>query len=102
MPADATTQAVAPVWVVQTPEVNPAEEMIKKWVDALNIELPEQESTELLVEETDDEIEIYDLGAEMITASKQRWASVLTNRGNISNPKIFYIDIDTETEMFAE
>jgi hypothetical protein len=34
--------------------------------------LPEQESTELLVEETDDEIEIYDLGAEMITASKQR------------------------------
>lgn len=104
MPADATTQAVAPVWVMQTPEVNPAEEMIKKWVDALNIELPEQESTELLVEETDDEIEIYDLGAEMITASKQRWASafVLTNRGNISNPKIFYIDIDTETEMFAE
>lgn len=104
LPADANIQVATPAWAIQTLEINPADEMIKKGVDALNIELPEQDSTDLLIEETDDEIEIYDLGAEMITASKQRWASafVLTNRWNISNPKIFYIDIDTETEMFAE
>lgn len=103
VPADVNqAQATAPVQTQQA-TYNPAEELDKKLSDTLSIDLPEQESTDLLIEETDDEVEIYDLGAEMITASKQRGASafVLTNRGNISNPKIFYLDIDTETEMFA-
>lgn len=80
---------------ITIPQENSEQDLINKWKEAFDFALPTQESTDLLVEESWDVEEMYDLGSELIAANKERQASWFLMSEKL---KLYYFDIEQATE----
>lgn len=80
----------------QWQQQNTVNTIIDQWADAFKLDIADEPMKDLVAQESDDEVETYDLGTELIAANKDKNASCFLMSEKL---KLYYFDIEEAPEV---